>query len=106
MWEKCRKIAAHDVNVFINRQLIYNLPEEYFTERGITTIGRCRYYLIRDAPAYQRGKGKMRERRHELIHAWLLFHVLILLFVNFRTSGRVHFGAHLLVCCYSPVLTV
>nr|ACU45317.1 rho chaperonin-containing TCP-1 [Rhodomonas sp. CCMP768] len=38
MREKCRKIAAHGINCFINRQLIYNLPEEYFTEHGISSI--------------------------------------------------------------------
>jgi len=38
MYEKCQKIIKHGVNVFINRQLIYNLPEQYFTDRGVSTI--------------------------------------------------------------------
>lgn len=38
MLAKCAKIAAHNCNVFINRQLIYNLPEEYFADRGIMAI--------------------------------------------------------------------
>ena len=38
MLEKCAKIAAHGINCFINRQLIYNLPEQYFTEHKITSI--------------------------------------------------------------------
>lgn len=35
---KCEKIIAHGCNVFINRQLIYNLPESIFTEAGIMAI--------------------------------------------------------------------
>lgn len=38
MKEKCQKIVDHKVNVFINRQLIYNLPEQYFTEHGVASI--------------------------------------------------------------------
>lgn len=38
MRQKCEKIIAHGANVFINRQLIYNLPESIFAERGIMAI--------------------------------------------------------------------
>ncbi|KAH3758606.1 CCT chaperonin beta subunit [Pelomyxa schiedti] len=38
MLAKCKKIADHGVNVFINRQLIYNLPEQFFAERNIMAI--------------------------------------------------------------------
>lgn len=38
MLRKCEKIAAHGCNVFINRQLVYNLPEQFFAERGIMCI--------------------------------------------------------------------
>jgi len=38
MRNKCEKIIAHGCNVFINRQLIYNLPESIFAERGIMAI--------------------------------------------------------------------
>ncbi|KAH0790273.1 T-complex protein 1 subunit beta [Histomonas meleagridis] len=38
MIDKCEKIAAHHPNVFVNRQLIYNLPEEYFTSHGINSV--------------------------------------------------------------------
>jgi T-complex protein 1 subunit beta len=38
MREKCRKIIAHGINVFINRQLIYNLPEEIFADAGVMAI--------------------------------------------------------------------
>ena len=40
MWEKAKKIADHGINCFINRQLIYNLPEEFFAEKGIMSIGK------------------------------------------------------------------
>ncbi|VDK29665.1 unnamed protein product [Gongylonema pulchrum] len=32
------KIAAHKINVFINRQLIYNYPEQLFADKGIMAI--------------------------------------------------------------------
>merc|ERR1712137_55365 len=38
MWAKAQKIADHGINCFINRQLIYNLPEEYFASKGIMSI--------------------------------------------------------------------
>jgi T-complex protein 1 subunit beta len=38
MMAKCEKIANHGCDVFINRQLIYNKPEQYFADRGIMAI--------------------------------------------------------------------
>jgi len=38
MKAKCKKIIDHGINVFINRQLIYNLPEQEFTSAGVMAI--------------------------------------------------------------------
>jgi len=38
MVSKCEKILAHGCNVFINRQLIYNLPEMFFADHGLMAI--------------------------------------------------------------------
>merc|ERR1719412_1440226 len=43
MKAKCEKILKHHkdkqpVNLFINRQLIYNYPEQIFTDAGISSI--------------------------------------------------------------------
>jgi T-complex protein 1 subunit beta len=38
MKAKCEKIAAYKPNVFINRQLIYDYPEEILTQKGIMVI--------------------------------------------------------------------
>ena len=35
MKTKVEKICAHGCNVFINRQLIYNYPEQIFREKGV-----------------------------------------------------------------------
>lgn len=35
---KVEKILKHDMNVFINRQLIYNFPEQMFTQAGVAAI--------------------------------------------------------------------
>lgn len=34
MKEKCEKIISCGINCFINRQLIYNYPEEIFADAG------------------------------------------------------------------------
>jgi len=38
MKEKVDKICKHDINVFINRQLIYNYPEQLFADKGVMAI--------------------------------------------------------------------
>lgn len=38
MRAKVKKIVEHGINVFVNRQLIYNFPEQLFAEAGIMAI--------------------------------------------------------------------
>ncbi|KAL4423331.1 hypothetical protein ABPG77_006126 [Micractinium sp. CCAP 211/92] len=38
MREKCEKIVAHGINCFVNRQLIYNFPEQLFADAGVMAI--------------------------------------------------------------------
>ncbi len=38
MKDKVDLICKHDMNVFINRQLIYNYPEQLFADRGVMAI--------------------------------------------------------------------
>lgn len=38
MRNKCKKIIDHGITCFINRQLIYNFPEQIFTEAGVVSI--------------------------------------------------------------------
>eukprot|EP00494_Astrolonche_serrata_P007004 UN07029 len=38
MKSKVNKILKHKIDLFINRQLIYNYPEEIFTANGVSTI--------------------------------------------------------------------
>eukprot|EP01121_Diplochlamys_sp_Union-15-3_P015412 TRINITY_DN508_c0_g1_i1.p1 TRINITY_DN508_c0_g1~~TRINITY_DN508_c0_g1_i1.p1 ORF type:complete len:536 (+),score=129.06 TRINITY_DN508_c0_g1_i1:85-1692(+) len=38
MLNKCKKIISHGINCFINRQLIYNLPEQVFADHGVMAI--------------------------------------------------------------------
>ena len=38
MKEKCEKIALYEPTVFINRQLIYDYPEQIMTEKGMMVI--------------------------------------------------------------------
>lgn len=38
MKAKVEKIKAHGINCFVNRQLIYNWPEQLFADAGIASI--------------------------------------------------------------------
>lgn len=38
MRQKCLKIINHGINCFVNRQLIYNFPEQIFTDHGVVSI--------------------------------------------------------------------
>merc|ERR1712135_163838 len=38
MKEKVDMICSHDMNVFINKQLIYNYPEQLFADKGVMAI--------------------------------------------------------------------
>jgi len=38
MKDKVEKILKHDINVFINRQLIYDYPEQLFADKGVMAI--------------------------------------------------------------------
>lgn len=38
MRNKCKKIIDHGITCFVNRQLIYNFPEQIFTDAGIVSI--------------------------------------------------------------------
>jgi T-complex protein 1 subunit beta len=38
MRRKVKKIVGHDINVFINRQLIYNTAEQMFAKAGVMAI--------------------------------------------------------------------
>merc|ERR1711871_657953 len=41
MRNKCKKIIDHGISCFVNRQLIYNLPEQIFADAGIMSIERA-----------------------------------------------------------------
>ena len=38
MLDKVDRILSHGCNVFCNRQLIYNLPEQRFADNGVVSI--------------------------------------------------------------------
>ena len=38
MKDKVDLICKHDINVFVNRQLIYNYPEQLFADKGVMAI--------------------------------------------------------------------
>jgi TCP-1/cpn60 chaperonin family len=38
MADKCKRIIGHGINCFVNRQLIYNFPEQIFADAGVMAI--------------------------------------------------------------------
>ncbi|CAL6005514.1 TCP-1_chaperonin subunit beta [Hexamita inflata] len=38
MEAKCQKIVDHKINVFINRQLVYDVPQQYFAKNNVVCI--------------------------------------------------------------------
>jgi T-complex protein 1 subunit beta len=38
MRNKCKKIIDHGISCFVNRQLIYNFPEQIFTDAGVLSV--------------------------------------------------------------------
>ena len=38
MHDKIKAICAHGINCFVNRQLVYNYPEELFADAGVMAI--------------------------------------------------------------------
>ena len=47
MAEKVQRIIGHGINCFINRQLIYNYPEEIFADAGVMAIGKITVTTVR-----------------------------------------------------------
>jgi len=56
MRKKCAKIIDHGINVFINRQLIYNFPEQIFAEAGIMSIEHADFEGIENLAAVTGGE--------------------------------------------------
>ena len=63
MREKCEKIIKHGINVFINRQLIYNFPESLFAEAGVMAIEHADFDGIERLAAVTGACARARRRR-------------------------------------------
>lgn len=60
MYAKCDRIAAHNCNVFINRQLIYNLAEQYFADKHIAAIEHADFEGVERLALVLGGEGALR----------------------------------------------
>jgi len=67
MRTKCNKILNHGINCFINRQLIYNFPEEIFTAGGIMSIEHADFEGIERLAAVTGGEITSTFDRPELV---------------------------------------
>eukprot|EP00604_Paraphysomonas_vestita_P001829 CAMPEP_0174821334 /NCGR_PEP_ID=MMETSP1107-20130205/6771_1 /TAXON_ID=36770 /ORGANISM="Paraphysomonas vestita, Strain GFlagA" /LENGTH=486 /DNA_ID=CAMNT_0016038237 /DNA_START=16 /DNA_END=1473 /DNA_ORIENTATION=- len=64
---KCKKIIDHGINCFINRQLIYNFPEQIFTDAGVVSIEHADFDGIERLAAVTGGEIASTFDRPELV---------------------------------------
>jgi T-complex protein 1 subunit beta len=62
MRDKCRKIIDHGVTCFINRQLIYNYPEQLFAEAGVMAIEHADFVGVERLAAVIGGECRSRQQ--------------------------------------------
>ena len=89
MRQKCDKIIAHGCNVFINRQLIYNLPESIFTENGVMAIEHADFDGIERLAAVTGGEVASTFDRPDLVtlgECDVIEEVRVALQINDRSS--------------------
>ena len=80
MRNKCKKIIDHGINVFINRQLIYNFPEQIFAEAGIMSVEHADFEGVERLAAVTGGEVASTFDHPELVnlgHADLIEEVMI-----------------------------
>jgi T-complex protein 1 subunit beta len=56
MKAKVASIAAHGINVFVNRQLVYNYPESLFAEAGIMCIEHADFEGVERRVCFSRSR--------------------------------------------------
>lgn len=67
MRKKCQKIIDHGISCFINRQLIYNFPEQIFTDAGVVSIEHADFDGIERLAAVTGGEIASTFDRPELV---------------------------------------
>ena len=67
MRNKCQKIIGHGINCFVNRQLIYNFPEQIFTDAGVVSIEHADFDGIERLAAVTGGEIASTFDRPELV---------------------------------------
>ena len=63
-FQQVAKIVGHGVNAFVNRQLIYNFPEELFADAGVLAVEHADFdgIEVRDKER-ERGVGRRRKKK-------------------------------------------
>merc|ERR1711871_312829 len=67
MRNKCKKIIDHGISCFVNRQLIYNFPEQIFTDAGLVSIEHADFDGIERLAAVTGGEIASTFERPELM---------------------------------------
>lgn len=81
MKDKVNSILKHDINVFINRQLIYNYPEQLFADAGVMAIEHADFDGIERLALVTGGEIVSTFGKPELVSSYF-FLVLIYQFLN------------------------
>ena len=73
MREKCIKIIKHGINCFVNRQLIYNFPEQIFTDAGVVSIEHADFDGIERLAAVTGGEIVSTFDRPDLVQLGIIY---------------------------------
>lgn len=68
MRAKVQKILSHGINCFINRQLIYNFPEQLFADAGVMAIEHADFDGIERLAAVTGAHHNPRARRERAVY--------------------------------------
>lgn len=70
MKAKVDRIKAHGINCFVNRQLIYNWPEQLFSDAGISSIEHADFGRSSHAPNFIKATNKQFPQMASSVSPW------------------------------------
>ena len=98
MKAKVDAIAAHGINVFVNRQLIYNYPESLLAEKGIMVIEHADFEGVERLSLVTGGEIASTFDRPDLVklgHCQLIEEIMI-------GEDKVRFTLHISIQVHDP----
>lgn len=102
MKSKVEAIAAHGINCFVNRQLIYNYPDSLLAEKGILVIEHADFEGVERLSLVTGGEIASTFDRPELVRLGRC-DVIEEVMIGEDKVGRGRFLSHLFLICPYPI---